>query len=201
VTLDDRPSTRRRGEELEAALLDAAWAEFVGNGYAELTYDGVASRAGTSRSVVYRRWPTKQELALAALTHAGQERPAVVPDTGTLRGDLIAMLQDFNRGSAQMMVLLGVHMGDFYRETGLSPAELREHWVGARASVARAVVERAVERGEVPRERVTARTVGLAADLVRHDVLMRLEPLTDDAIAAIVDGVVLPVLTGAVPRA
>lgn len=200
MTLEGKAATRRRGEELEAALLEAAWSEVVENGYAELTYEGVASRAGTSRSVVYRRWPTKQELALAALRHRGDGLPRIVPDTGTLRGDLVAMLRLMNERSSQMMVLLGVHMGDFYRESGLTPAELRGHWVGDRGAAARTIVERAAERGEVPAERVTPRTVRLATDLVRHDVLMAMSPLTDEAIASIVDEVVLPVLTGAAPR-
>jgi len=50
-------TTRRRGAELEAALLDAAWDELQAVGYAGLTMEAVADRAGTSRAVLYRRWP------------------------------------------------------------------------------------------------------------------------------------------------
>ncbi|MFD7947322.1 helix-turn-helix domain-containing protein, partial [Streptomyces sp. NPDC059744] len=59
---------RRRGAELETALLDAAWDELIAMGFEELTYEAVAARAGTSRAVLYRRWPTKRELVLAALS-------------------------------------------------------------------------------------------------------------------------------------
>jgi AcrR family transcriptional regulator len=200
VALEEPTGRRRRGDELVNALLDAAWAEFLEKGYAEMTYEGVAERAGTSRSVVYRRWPGKQELALAALRHRGAADPLEVPDTGTLRGDLVAMLTDLNRRRAEMMALLGVHMGDYYRETGLAPGALRVHWLGNRGSVAPLVVERAVARGEVPRERVTPRAIRLASDLARHEILMTLRPMTDDVIESIVDDVVVPLLTGAPPR-
>ena len=63
------PPRRRRGDVLERALLDAAWAELEDSGYDDLTIDAVAQRAGTSRAVLYRRWPNKQDLMLAALAH------------------------------------------------------------------------------------------------------------------------------------
>jgi AcrR family transcriptional regulator len=59
--------TRRRGEALEDALLDAAWDELVEVGYGRFTIDGVAARAGTSRPVIYRRWPVRSDLAIAAV--------------------------------------------------------------------------------------------------------------------------------------
>src|SRR5580704_17603611 len=60
-------TTRRRGEALETALLDAAWEELQAVGYAGLTTEAVADRAGTSRAVIYRRWPKRAELVIAAL--------------------------------------------------------------------------------------------------------------------------------------
>src|SRR5579863_6163266 len=59
--------SRRRGEVLEAALLDAAWAELQAVGYAGLTMEAVADRAGTSRAVLYRRWRNRPELVIAAM--------------------------------------------------------------------------------------------------------------------------------------
>jgi len=57
---------RRRGDHLEHALLAATWEELLAVGYANLTMDGVAARAHTSKPVLYRRWPTRPELVLAA---------------------------------------------------------------------------------------------------------------------------------------
>ena len=78
-------ATRRRGAALEAALLDAAWAELQDVGYARLTMEGVADRASTSRAVIYRRWPSRHELVIAALGHQQPIGRGRIPDTGSLR--------------------------------------------------------------------------------------------------------------------
>src|ERR1700678_1833844 len=80
---------RRRGEELEAALLDAAWDELAEVGFAKLTMESVAARARTGVAVLYRRWPRKDDLVIAAIGNYGRMRPVEIPDTGTLRGDML----------------------------------------------------------------------------------------------------------------
>ena len=97
-----RSGHRRRGPSLEAALLDAAWDELHIVGYAALTMDGVAARAGTSKAVLYRRWQNRGELILATLH---MRRPMVsgeVPDTGNLRGDVIALLRRASAGISEI---------------------------------------------------------------------------------------------------
>src|ERR671937_754114 len=61
--------TRRRGAALEAAILDATWTELAAVGYERLSMEGVAARAGTSKAVLYRRWPNRADL-LALLRRA-----------------------------------------------------------------------------------------------------------------------------------
>src|SRR5271154_4390382 len=80
-----RTRQRRRGEELEAALLDAAWEELAEVGFAKLTMESVAARAKTGIAVLYRRWAGKDDLALAAIAHYGRTHPFDLPDTGSLR--------------------------------------------------------------------------------------------------------------------
>src|ERR1700683_5384561 len=91
-----RTRQRRRGEELEAALLEAAWAELVEVGFARLTMESVAARAKTGVAVLYRRWPRKGDLVLDAIQHYAATHPVDVPDMGSLRGDMIAMLSGFS---------------------------------------------------------------------------------------------------------
>ena len=87
---------RRRGEELEAALLQAAWDELAEVGFAKLTMESVAVRAKTGVAVLYRRWPNKDDLVIAAIGHYGKTRPVEIPDTGTLRGDMLGLLRGIN---------------------------------------------------------------------------------------------------------
>src|SRR5580693_5435053 len=91
---------RRRGPELESALLEAAWNELVEVGFAGLTMESVAARARTGVAVLYRRWANKDELVLAALEHYRHAHPVGTPDTGSLRGDLLALLTGMSAARA-----------------------------------------------------------------------------------------------------
>ncbi|MGH8876373.1 MAG: TetR/AcrR family transcriptional regulator [Stackebrandtia sp.] len=83
--------TRRRGAELVNAIYDAAIDELVELGIGRLTMEGIARRAGTAKTSLYRRWPDTHELLLAAFYHhMPQEVPS--PSADDLRGDLIAAL-------------------------------------------------------------------------------------------------------------
>src|SRR6185312_1413331 len=77
-----RTRQRRRGEELETALLAAAWDELVEAGFARLTMESVAARAKTGVAVLYRRWPNKDDLVLAAIAAYGLAHPVEVANTG-----------------------------------------------------------------------------------------------------------------------
>src|ERR1700722_11909093 len=84
-------ATRRRGATLERALLDAAWEELQESGYARLTMERGADRAGTSRAVIYRRWRNRAELVIAALRHHQPVLTGSILDTGSLRGAGLAI--------------------------------------------------------------------------------------------------------------
>lgn len=186
-------STRRRGRVLEEALLDAAWSELAEHGYDEFTIDSVAARANTSRAVIYRRWPGKQELVLAALKHEIGKDPVVAPDTGSLRDDVIAVLRQANKVRTGLAVQLFTQLGGFYGQTGISLADLSAVVPGGRDPVLD-VIHRAIDRGEIHRDQVTDRIARLPGDLFRYELLMTLKPVPDDTIEEIVDTVFLPLL-------
>jgi len=185
---------RRRGLALEEALLDAAWAELTERGYDDMTIDAVAVRAGTSRAVLYRRWPNKQELLLAALAHEVGKDVVVVPDTGSLRDDVIALLQQANKLRVGLVAALLTRLGGFYQQTGSSLADLRAFVQGDRDAVLEEVIQRAIDRGEIRPEQVTDRIARLPVNLFRYEILMTLRPLSDEAIEEIVDTIFLPLL-------
>lgn len=195
MDLESQPVRRRRGAELEDALLEAAWDELFNTGYAGLTFDGVAQRAGTSRPVIYRRWPNKPDLVRAAVQYELlRDRPATIPDTGTLRGDLIAVLSDANQRRAGFTALLTYHLGPYFQETGTSPADLRRLLIEDQPSTMDLLLDRAVARGEIEAVRLTPRIRSLPYDLFRHEALMTLRPVPTEVIEALLDEVVLPLL-------
>lgn len=185
---------RRRGPALEEALLEAAWAEISERGYEEFTIDAVAARAGTSRAVLYRRWPGKQDLVLAALTREVRRDFVVAPDTGSLRGDVLGLLRQANKARVGLATQVFTQLGGFYRQTGRSLSELGAFVRGGPDNSLDEAIQRAVDRGEISADRVTDRIARLPVDLFRHEVLMTLRPLSDEAIEEIVDTIFLPLL-------
>jgi AcrR family transcriptional regulator len=185
---------RRRGAALEEALLDAAWTELTDRGYDDMTIDAVAVRAGTSRAVLYRRWPNKSELVLAALAHEVRKDVVGVPDTGSLRGDVIELLQQANKLRVGLVAALMTRLGGFYQQTGRSLADLRAFVQGDRDAVLEQIIQRAIERGEIEPEQVTERIARVPVELFRYEILMTLQPLSDDSIEEIVDTIFLPLL-------
>ncbi|MFT4283798.1 MAG: TetR/AcrR family transcriptional regulator [Protaetiibacter sp.] len=186
-------ATRRRGAELENAILDAVWEEISEKGYGGLTFEAVATRARTSRAVIYRRWHTREDLVLAAVRRLGERTPTVSPDTGSLREDMLELLRFSNAHRLGMWVVLSVQLAGFYAETGVTPAELRTRMLGERPSLVPAIVARAVERGEA-RPGASERAMRSAFDLFRSEAILRLGPVPDEEIVAIVDEVFLPLL-------
>jgi len=186
-------ATRRRGAELENAILDAAWQVITEQGYGGLTYEAVAARAQTSRAVLYRRWPTREELVRATVRHLGASSPAITPDTGSLREDVLAVLRYSNEMRLGMWMVLSVQLAGFYAETGVTPAELRRELIGDRPAPLRRILERAAERGEA-RPRLPERVIRVPFDLFRSEAIMRLGRVPDDELVAIVDEVFLPLV-------
>jgi AcrR family transcriptional regulator len=194
---DHRRGPRRRGAPLLDAVFAATLHELAGRGYRGLTVDAVAARAKVSKASIYRRWAGKPELVLAAV-QAALPDPDQLPDTGSLRGDL---LDYFLRTAAHLQgpagpALRGV-LGDVLADPG-SAAEL----YGARsrsrtAARLRTLVRRAVDRGELPAgaaEVVTERQLEAGLAVVRHRYLWE-GRISDVLTEQVVDEIVLPLLT------
>ncbi|MEF2976450.1 TetR/AcrR family transcriptional regulator [Subtercola sp. YIM 133946] len=194
-TRPDQPGRRRRGRELEDALLDSAWLELIEKGYGSFTVDAVAERAGTSRPVLYRRWPDRQSLALAAIQHVfdRSERPDF--DTGSLRGDLIAYLSHANQTRMEFAAVVSTQLGTYYRDTSSSLADLRRVLIGERATQSDVIMARAVARGEIDESRLTPRVVSVPFDLFRSEAMMTMRPVPDSVIHEIVDDIFLPLVS------
>lgn len=154
---DVSPETPRRPaagaalprEAVTVAIREAVLIELAEHGYGRMSVEAVARRAGVGKAAIYRRWPAKLDLVVAAVSEAAV-RPGDIADTGSLRGDVLAFLR---AGRALLEHPLGRRIvPDLIAEAARSPAlaELMEHAIGGpRRELAGAIVERATARGEV----------------------------------------------------
>jgi len=189
-----RTRQRRRGEELEAALLDAAWQDLVEVGFARLTMESVAARARTGVAVLYRRWPNKDDLVLAAIRHYGTTHPVDIPDTGDLRDDLIALLNNTSGLRVGFATIVSATFSGLLASTGLTPAEVREKIMADRPLSSDQIFVRAHQRGEVDLDRIPPAVLAMPFDLMRHEMLMTYKPIPPERVLAIVDDLFMPLV-------
>jgi AcrR family transcriptional regulator len=192
---------RRRGQELETALLEAAWEELVDVGYASITMESIAARARTGVAVLYRRWANKGELALAAIEQYRLARPVAIPDTGSLRDDLLALLTAMSKARATFTAIAAAAgFSGLLADTGLTPTQLRGRLLGDRPLWRDQIIyRRAHDRGEIDLDRIPPAVLAMPFDLVRHDLLMNLKPLRPARIRSIVDDLFLPLAQRTLP--
>ena len=180
---------RRRGRVLEEAILDAAWAELDERGWSGFTVDGVAARSGAAKSVIYRRWSGRVELAHALLARERLSAAQSVELSDDLRTDLLAFL----RGMAEF---LRGPFGDASRGIAIE-GDPGNHvgLFGGAVLVARIgqIVEEARARGEIGGSPPPlALNVGVA--VVMWEFIHTHRPPTDAGLEELVDRVWLPAL-------
>jgi AcrR family transcriptional regulator len=139
--------SRPRSAESHAAIVQAALELVVEDGLRGTTIEGIAARAGVGKATIYRRWKTKEELFMEALKTVAFPLPD--PDTGSLRGDVEAIiafnLEHATRNAALLMPRLMVEAAD---DPELF-AVMQEVLVEPRREVLRTILRRGVERGEM----------------------------------------------------
>jgi AcrR family transcriptional regulator len=188
------PVERPRVEGLrEQAILDAALEVLAEVGYDRLTMDAVAARAKASKATLYRRWSGKATLVVEALHHSKGVEEA--PDTGSLRGDLLAIscglggLADTSVvGSIASIITAIAHDADF-------GAAFRAHVLEHKMAATRVVWQRARERGEL-RDDVDVDLLQAALPgIVLHRVFVLGEHPDVDLVTRVVDQIILPAAT------
>jgi len=191
---DHRKGPRRRGEALDTAILDATLSELAEVGYARLAMGQIAARARTSKASLYKRWPNRAELVVAALARQRGE-PVPAPDTGSLREDLLALLR---WGAQRLDGLFGEAVRGLMVETLTNPertANVRANMFTARNKLMREILERAAARGDIPIAALKPHLIGFAPALVDHHFLIYGAPIPDEFLRGVVDDILLPLLT------
>jgi AcrR family transcriptional regulator len=179
---------RPRSEKARQAILAAAGDLLLARGLSAVSMDAVAERAGVSKATIYRWWPTKESLALDALF---TEWAAVQPrlrDTGTLRGDLLALLRPWARLATSKPY--GRVIGALVTEAQTDPAFAAEYLrrvVEPRRDQARAIFRRAIERGEIPADTKIEVAVDMVYGPLYHRLLHGHAPLNDRFVRDVVD--------------
>ncbi|MEU8346443.1 transcriptional regulator, TetR family [Actinomadura meyerae] len=185
--------TRRRGAVLEEAILDAAVAELTESGFSGLTMDRVAERARTNKNAIYRRWPNRLALGIAAYRRLA--RTVQPPDTGNLRDDVLEQLRRANRHWSSP---LGAILRDLLAAAGGASellAQLPDQSADAVAAPWLTILGRAVARGEVAPEALHPRVATVAIVLLRNEFVVRGVPTApDEVLVEIVDEVYLPLV-------
>lgn len=186
--------TRRRGKELETAILEAVWAELREGGPEAVTMERVAKRAGTSKPVLYRRWRGRAELLVAAALYRLPDAEAV-PDSGTLRDDTVNLLKLMRQrlltvGREPMLGILTevVHSEEVNEK-------VVKQLIGRLRELMTDVFARAERRGEITLDGLDERLRTLPIDLLRNEFILN-GVVPDESIAEIVDMVFLPALAG-----
>jgi len=143
-----RPRPGGRSAQVRAAVLRAGLAELAAVGFHALSFEGIARRAGVNKTTLYRRWGTKEALMLEAITERATTH-VPIPDTGSLRADLLALLRavmaNVSAVEVQAMIRVGIALAP--HESSVADV-VRAFWT-ERLKVDGVIVERAVARGEI----------------------------------------------------
>jgi AcrR family transcriptional regulator len=177
-----------RGRPRDHTLDDRILEQVLGsNGYAGLTLDELAARSGVAKTTILRRWPSK-----AAVAAAGVERLALqsvdVPDSGTLRDDVLALLHNavdtFARGRGQFVPRL-------MREAGHHPemTDLLSTVLHTRRQAYRRVLALAIARGELAPQVDQDLLIDLLIGPIWTRLLITRDPVTREYVDSVVDAV------------
>lgn len=139
---------RPRDSRVDHAIAVAVRSLLAEHGYATLTVDAVAARAGVGKAAIYRRYSTKQEMIFAVILHGMNEKPPA--DTGSLSCDITAVATWFSDRLARTAagVMAGL-LADIYADPILGN-RFTETYLTLERSIVTELVDRAMERGELP---------------------------------------------------
>jgi hypothetical protein len=183
--------TRPRVEgDREREILDATLDVLAEVGYDRLTMDAVAHRAKASKATLYRRWSTKQALVVDSV--CSQKSTSPVPDTGSLRGDLIALhcelggFRDPRNLAVLAAVVTAMARDEEFAET------YRRDFIGPKVAASRVVFERACARGEIAEGVDVSLLAPALPGILLHRVFLLGEEATPELIAHVIDQIIIP---------
>jgi AcrR family transcriptional regulator len=185
---------RKRDHTRDPEILEAALDVLAETGYDGMTIDMVATRAKAGKATLYRRWSSKADLVLDAVVCMKSRDIDLdaLPDTGTLRGDLVAMIKtpSIRESERKLKVMAGI-ASMIARSPELAVAA-QNALVEPRASVNRIFFRRAIERGEIPADADVEQLCMISPAMVAYRVLMLGKPVDREFLVSTIDKIILP---------
>lgn len=192
-----KPSTtigRTRDASLDGAIRQAVIEIFAQSGAAGVTMDAVAQRVGAGKASLYRRWNSKEELLVDALTAANDARNHAEVDTGSLRGDLVQLFSQLY--SVDDPVLQAVHqeiMRDLRGTLSYMEKVAPERLLKRRQRI-QAVFVRAMERGEIAADLELGLLQDVLSAMILYGYITKGQMVTKALISKYVDGLIMPIV-------
>ncbi|KJY41993.1 hypothetical protein VR41_09845 [Streptomyces sp. NRRL B-1568] len=189
---DHRPHTgRRRNEHVRQAILDGSLRLLASAQGSPVTVEAIAREAGVGKQTIYRWWPSKGAVLLEALTDRAEEA-APSPDTGSLHGDLRAVIAATFSGAQDPSTAPALHT--LVREAARDPhlAELMQAFTGTRRAALREVLARGRERGELPADCDLDLMVDQVYGVFWYRFLLGHAPLTEEIADRLTDSLITP---------
>jgi len=184
---------RPRDPARDTRILGAVESLIAEVGYDRMTVDAIAERAGVSKPTIYRRWASKREIVAEAIRSRKDE--CALPDTGSLRGDLVAIARDLGQSLSGSNAQVAAGLTGLLRSSDEFAALFREHVIEVGRERYRPLLERAAARGEIAdAAAVTPLFADIAGALVFSRALISREPVDDAFTEELVDRVLLPVV-------
>jgi AcrR family transcriptional regulator len=189
---------RPRSEKARLAILEAAAELLLERGLPAVSMDAVAEQAGVSKATIYRWWRTKETLALDALYNEWAAAAPPARSTGSVRGDLLALLRPWIRLASSRPY--GRVISALLTEAQMDPefaAIYRSRFIEPRREQGRAIFRRAIERGEIPADTKIEVALDLLYGPLYHRLLHGHAPLNDRFVRDVVDTALDGIMRGA----
>ena len=174
---------------MRAAAIAATLAELAESGYSALSLERVANRAGVHKTTLYRRWGTREELVLETMLERAGQRVSV-PDTGSLRSDLLELARTAaaNAATPEVAAMARAVAAEAPYDDRLAAAN-RRFW-SERLALDGVIVERAIERGEAAAGTDPRQAIEAVLGPIHLRLLLTGEPIDDAFLQQVVDTVI-----------
>jgi len=189
----DRSAEASPWSPREAELLAVTLRLLQEHGCDRLTVDAVASEARASKATVYRRWPSKAELVLAAFIE-GIRQVAVAPETGTLRGDLLRLGELVCQETHEHASTIRAVLVEVSRNPALNDV-MQHQFIDQRKALIRHVLQQAIDRGEIDDDAISDELWDLLPGYLIFRSIIPSRPPTPHTVQVLVDDFIIPGLT------